>query len=228
VDTQVLKIVGQVAGIGGIALGVLLLLFREVIRLKVFPQLAKTHAYKIIRLILLLVWSIALAGIGAWVWVETQRDRPAQGASLEEARDRAFLVGYYGAFALAQAKLGQDIVELRSAINAHLRELGLLSEYPADPVGTAGEPAAAFFRKTRGELSTRDTRLEKAFTLGWFGVISVNTPSLKPQGFEVAQTAKEAGINNKELVRLEQGILTEESFLQRIAKEAQATIKFDG
>lgn len=77
-DAQILRIVGQVAGIGGLALGVLLLVFREVIRLKVFPQLARAHAYKIIRLILLLVWSVALAGIGAWVWVETSRSRQPQ------------------------------------------------------------------------------------------------------------------------------------------------------
>ena len=34
-DTELLKVVGQVAGIGGLALGVFLLLFREIIRKKI-------------------------------------------------------------------------------------------------------------------------------------------------------------------------------------------------
>ena len=71
-DAEILKIVGQVAGIGGIALGVLLLVFRDVIRKKIFPTLTKEQAYKLLRLVLVLVWLVALAGIGAWVWVSTQ------------------------------------------------------------------------------------------------------------------------------------------------------------
>ena len=62
-----LKIVGQVAGIGGLALGVLMLIFRDVIRKNIFPTLSKEHAYRVLRLIVFLVWSVALVGIGAWV-----------------------------------------------------------------------------------------------------------------------------------------------------------------
>jgi hypothetical protein len=85
------QVVGQVAGIGGIALGVFLLLFREIIRIKIFPQLTKAHAYSTIRLILLLVWSVALAGIGAWLWVETSRShpQPSQNTRIEEGELRA-------------------------------------------------------------------------------------------------------------------------------------------
>jgi uncharacterized protein YjbI with pentapeptide repeats len=70
-DAEILKVVGQVAGIGGIALGVLLLVFREVIRKKIFPMLTKEQAYRLLRLVLLLVWLVALAGVVAWVWVAT-------------------------------------------------------------------------------------------------------------------------------------------------------------
>ena len=73
-DTELLKIVGQVAGIGGIALGVLLLVFRDVIHKKIFPMLTKEQAYKLLRSTLLLAWLIALAGIGAWVWVSTHQN----------------------------------------------------------------------------------------------------------------------------------------------------------
>jgi hypothetical protein len=70
-DAELLKIVGQVAGIGGISLGVLLLVFRDVIRKKIFPRLTKKQAYKLLRFVLLLTWLVALAGIGAWIWVST-------------------------------------------------------------------------------------------------------------------------------------------------------------
>jgi hypothetical protein len=68
-DAQVLEVVGQVAGIGGLALGVFLLLFREIIRKKIFPKLPPAEAYRLLRLITVAVWSIAIAGIAAWVYV---------------------------------------------------------------------------------------------------------------------------------------------------------------
>src|SRR5215213_9191974 len=71
-DAEVLKTVGQIAGIGGLALGVFLLLFRDIIRKNIFPQLGKTHAYRLLRLISILIFSIAALGIGAWVWAETR------------------------------------------------------------------------------------------------------------------------------------------------------------
>jgi|GEM_PF-5079040 len=63
----ILETVGKVAGIGGIALGVLLILFRNVLRKEVFPTLTRDQAFKLIRLLLILVWSIALVGITAWL-----------------------------------------------------------------------------------------------------------------------------------------------------------------
>jgi hypothetical protein len=67
-DTELIKTVGQVAGIGGVALGVFLLLFRDLIRKQIFPMLAKREGYRLLRLVAVLIWSVALAGIGAWVW----------------------------------------------------------------------------------------------------------------------------------------------------------------
>lgn len=62
---------GQVAGVGGIALGVLVLVFRDVVRKNIFPNLAKDHAYKIIRLVLVLTFGISATGLAAWVYVQT-------------------------------------------------------------------------------------------------------------------------------------------------------------
>jgi hypothetical protein len=68
-DSEILKIVGGFAGLGGISLGVFYLLFREVIRKNIFPNLSKDQAYKLLALILILVWSIAVLGIIAWVYM---------------------------------------------------------------------------------------------------------------------------------------------------------------
>lgn len=67
---DVLKIIGQVAGIGGLSLGVLLILFKDIIKKNIFPSLKRDHAYSIIKLMLILVWSIAFLGILGWVFLE--------------------------------------------------------------------------------------------------------------------------------------------------------------
>jgi len=73
-DVDILKTVGQVAGIGGVALGVFLILFRELLRKNIFPQLTRDQSYRLLHRISVLVWSVAVIGIGAWVYVDT---RPA-------------------------------------------------------------------------------------------------------------------------------------------------------
>lgn len=73
-ELEVLKTVGQIAGIGGISLGVFLLLFRDIIRKKIFPQLTKNQGFQLLILISVLIWSIALSGIGAWIWSNKQSD----------------------------------------------------------------------------------------------------------------------------------------------------------
>jgi hypothetical protein len=79
-DAEVLKTVGQIAGIGGLALGVFLLLFREIIRKNIFPKLRAAEAYRLLTLITGAVWSVAIVGIIAWVYVET-RTPPTAGSS---------------------------------------------------------------------------------------------------------------------------------------------------
>jgi len=69
VAADILKTVGQVAGIGGLALGVLLIAFRDIVRKKIFPKLPPAEAYRLLRLITVAVWSVAIVGILAWVYV---------------------------------------------------------------------------------------------------------------------------------------------------------------
>ena len=67
-DTELLKTLGQALGIGGLALGIFFLLFRELIRKSIFPMLKKDDAYRLLRLITVLIWSVAVIGVAAWVW----------------------------------------------------------------------------------------------------------------------------------------------------------------
>lgn len=78
--TQLLSKTGQIAGIGGIALGVLLLLFRDVIRKNIFPKLGQAQAYQLITLIVVLTFSISALGLGAWVYVQTRASETAVAA----------------------------------------------------------------------------------------------------------------------------------------------------
>ncbi len=69
-DIEILKSVGQFAGIGGLSLGIFFLLFKELIRKNIFPKLEKDHAYKLIRLFSLLIWSVAIIGLFCWFSLE--------------------------------------------------------------------------------------------------------------------------------------------------------------
>lgn len=69
---QIISKVGQVAGIGGIALAILLLLFRDVIRKNIFPMLGQAQAYRLIKLVVLLTFSISALGLAAWVYMQTR------------------------------------------------------------------------------------------------------------------------------------------------------------
>jgi hypothetical protein len=62
-----LEAIGKVAGIGGIALGVLLFVFRDVIRRKIFSRLPAAETYRLMRLIIVLTFIAACVGIAAWV-----------------------------------------------------------------------------------------------------------------------------------------------------------------
>src|SRR5215470_3116592 len=67
-NAELLKTLGEALGIGGVALGIFFLLYREVIRKKIFPTLKKDDAYRLLRLITVLIWSVAVIGIAAWIW----------------------------------------------------------------------------------------------------------------------------------------------------------------
>lgn len=71
---EILKAMGAVAGIGGLALGVFLLLYRDFIRrfFENFSGITKKQSFQLMRLFLILVWLIAVIGIIAFVLLELQ------------------------------------------------------------------------------------------------------------------------------------------------------------
>lgn len=66
-DSNLFKIAGVVAGIGGIAIATVVLIFREVIRKEIFPQLTKHQAYNLLNRIIVLTFVIGALGIGAYI-----------------------------------------------------------------------------------------------------------------------------------------------------------------
>jgi len=65
-EPKLFETLGQIAGIGGIGLGVLLLVFRDVIRRTIFSQLTRDHSYRLLRLIVVLTFFVAIIGLGTW------------------------------------------------------------------------------------------------------------------------------------------------------------------
>lgn len=75
-DVNLIKLFAQVAGLGGLALVLVLLVFRDVIRKDVFARLTKQQSYKLFRLIIVLTSVLSVTGMGAWVYVSRDPPRP--------------------------------------------------------------------------------------------------------------------------------------------------------
>jgi hypothetical protein len=81
-DAQILKTVGSIAGLAGLAVGMILLLYREIVRKNVFPTLSRKDAYRLLCNLAILAWSVAMAGIFCWVW-STAILHPRTGAQFD-------------------------------------------------------------------------------------------------------------------------------------------------
>lgn len=81
-NVETLNTVGQIAGIGGLALGVFLLLFREIIRKRIFPQLTKSQSFRLLMTMTILVWTIAIVGIAAWAWTESRAEAVSESSTI--------------------------------------------------------------------------------------------------------------------------------------------------
>ena len=57
---------GKIAGIAGISLGIIFLLFRQLIAKNIFPNLTRDQSYKILRLVIILLFIIGIFGMVLW------------------------------------------------------------------------------------------------------------------------------------------------------------------
>jgi hypothetical protein len=68
-ESRLLGVLGKVAGLGGIALGVFLLLFQGVLQKQFLPQtgLNSAQAFAVILALMILTFGIAAIGVVAWL-----------------------------------------------------------------------------------------------------------------------------------------------------------------
>lgn len=69
-DAQLLKTVGSIAGVAGIALGIILLIYTEIVRRPSISKLSQKRSFELLRLIVIASWSIGVLGLGVWYWAQ--------------------------------------------------------------------------------------------------------------------------------------------------------------
>ncbi|MRR33911.1 hypothetical protein EG829_04305 [bacterium] len=84
-DFHTITAVGLIAGIGGATFGVLLLLFRGVIRNRLFPNLAQRQAALQLRFSIILAGSVAVLGLASWVLIHETNKEELSGSRGREA-----------------------------------------------------------------------------------------------------------------------------------------------
>ena len=137
----------------------------------------------------------------------------------EKHRAISLLLGYDGAFALARSIQGQSIRQQKSQLDGYIKQLGIKDiSYPIEPIGDNkdAEPASQFSQQIVGRLDTIDPRLKSAFVLGWYGVITTNTPDLKPAEFDIQRFATDAGYQKRP-------DLSDIEFLESLVEDARKT-----
>lgn len=95
-ELGILNTAGKIAGIGGLAIGMFLILFRDVIRKNIFPDLTKEQAYRLLLLVVILIWSVAIAGISAWTYTSINlKGSSRQSGSTRNFESKTFRIQSY-------------------------------------------------------------------------------------------------------------------------------------
>jgi hypothetical protein len=76
VSMSVLTSLGQIAGLGGIAVGMVVLIYRDVLRNRLLARLSASQSFQILTLIIVLAWGIGVAGVVGWLAAPTSRGSP--------------------------------------------------------------------------------------------------------------------------------------------------------
>lgn len=81
-NLDLLEKLGKVAGIAGIAVGALVLIFGGIIQKNIFPNMTKEQGYSIIKMMILAASALAIMGIAAWVYTDFQKNKQEKKSSL--------------------------------------------------------------------------------------------------------------------------------------------------
>lgn len=83
---------GGIAGLAGLGLGICLIIFRDIISKSIFASFTKKQSYDIIRLIIILIWSLAVIAVLAWlVSTNTQDHKKDRSEIIEITKSRQIL-----------------------------------------------------------------------------------------------------------------------------------------
>jgi len=81
-NLDILEKLGKVAGIAGIAVGALVLIFGGIIQKNIFPGMTKEQGFRVIRMMIIAASILAVLGIAAWVYTEFQSGKREKEASM--------------------------------------------------------------------------------------------------------------------------------------------------
>ena len=87
-ESKIIEVVAGTAGVAGVAIGALILVFRRILAEKFLPQLRKGDAFRLLMTMVLACWTVALAGIAAYAYMAQIDQKP-----------RPLTLGYVGCFA---------------------------------------------------------------------------------------------------------------------------------
>jgi hypothetical protein len=68
-DAKLFEILGRYAGLAGFSIGLILLVFRAVLKSESLPRLNTRQVYSLLRLLILLTFSTGIVGIGLWAYL---------------------------------------------------------------------------------------------------------------------------------------------------------------
>lgn len=91
-ELKALAEIAKIAGIAGLALGVVLIAFRDILRAKILARLSASHSFEILRLAMVLSFAIAVIGLAAWLYARHEALELARCAPVVTyvANDRMF------------------------------------------------------------------------------------------------------------------------------------------
>jgi flagellar basal body-associated protein FliL len=186
---EILKVVGQVAGLAGVALGVLLIVFREFLRKTIFANLTREQSFRLLKLLLLLTWSIAIVGIVAWVWVSTRLNSASNNGQPQLAFDYSEVAGEYCAQLGSEFDTMDEAEALRKKCVSLVEALATINA-PID-MGNYSYDVGVFFGRS-------DVCVEKSLEQQGKWIVVIDLIASSPDGeMETKAEKKLAAIRNR-------------------------------